>query len=81
MIFDTSSHPRVIASIIALALMFALFSQSAEAANATPYPGTQVIKTKSGFAGLRKKLEAAVQANKMYVVTRASASGGAAGRV
>ena len=80
MIFDTSSHPRVIASIIALALMFALFSQSAEAANATPYPGTQVIKTKSGFAGLRKKLEAAVQANKMYVVTRASASGGAAGR-
>jgi uncharacterized protein (DUF302 family) len=32
------------------------------------------------FAALRKNLEAAVQANKMYVVTRASASGGAAGR-
>ena len=31
------------------------------------------------FASLRKKLEAALQANKMYVVTRASASGGAAG--
>lgn len=77
---DTSSHRWVIAGIAVLALMLALSAPPAEAANATPYPGTHVIKTKSSFADLRKKLEAAVQANKMYVVTRASASGGAAGR-
>jgi len=77
---DTSSHPGIVAGIVVLALMVALSFRPAEAANATPYPGTHVIKTKSSFAGLRKKLEAAVQANKMYVVTRASASGGSAGR-
>ena len=77
---DTSSHARVIAGIVVLALMFALSLQPATAANDTPYPGTRVMKTTSSFAALRKKLEAAVKANKMYVVTRASASGGAAGR-
>ena len=75
---DRFSFPRAAAGIVFLALMFVLAPPSAEAANATPLPGTQVIKTKSSFAGLRKKLEAAVQANKMYVVTRAS--GGGAGR-
>ncbi|PPR20260.1 MAG: hypothetical protein CFH40_02033 [Alphaproteobacteria bacterium MarineAlpha10_Bin3] len=77
---DRFSFPRAAAGIVFLALMFVLAPPSAEAANATPLPGTQVIKTKSSFAGLRKKLEAAVQANKMYVVARASASGGGAGR-
>ena len=77
---DRFSFPRAAAGIVFLALMFVLAPPSAEAANATPLPGTQVIKTKSSFAGLRKNLEAAVPANKMYVVTRASASGGAAGR-
>ena len=75
-----SSFSRATAGIVFLALMFVLAPPSAEAANATPLSGTQVIKTKSSFADLRKKLEAAVQANKMFVVTRASASAGAAGR-
>jgi uncharacterized protein (DUF302 family) len=66
---------------LALAAMaFAVGLGSAMAGNATPYPGTQVTATKSGFAELRDRLEAAVEANGMYVVTRASASAGAEGR-
>jgi len=72
-------HPKAFAAIIGVVFL-ALAAFPAAAANPTPHPGMQVIKTKSSFADLRKKLEAAVQANKMYVVTRASASGGAAGR-
>jgi uncharacterized protein (DUF302 family) len=50
------------------------------AGNPTPYPGTKVIKTKYSFSELRDRLENAVSANKMYVVTMASASAGAARR-
>ena len=77
---DSVSYSRFGAGIAVLALVFVLFAPSVEAAVATPHPGTQIIKTDLSFAALRKNLEAAVQANKMYVVTRASASGGAAGR-
>ena len=52
----------------------------AVAEKAAPYPGTRVIKTSLGFGELRRRLEAAVEKNKIYVVTRASASAGAKGR-
>jgi len=55
-------------------------SGSALAGNATPYPGTEVISTSFGFAELRTRLEAAIEANGMYVVTAASASAGAKNR-
>jgi uncharacterized protein (DUF302 family) len=45
-----------------------------------PYPGTEVIKTPFGFKALRQRLEAAIEKNKVFVVTRASASAGAKGR-
>ncbi len=45
-----------------------------------PYPETQVIKTPFGFKALHRRLEAAVEKNKVFVVTRASASAGAKGR-
>ncbi len=60
------------------AMFFALviFAAPAHAAS----PGTRTIKTQSGFKALWDKLESAVKANGMYVVTRASASRGASGR-
>lgn len=42
--------------------------------------GTQTIDTGLSFGALVKSLDAAVKANGMFVVTRASASGGAAKR-
>ncbi len=45
-----------------------------------PTPGYRVIVTPHGFDALVKRLEAAVKSNGMFVVTRASASKGAAGR-
>ena len=67
----------VAGALVALAFAFA---PPAAAGNDTPYPGTKVIKTKHGFGKLRTRLEAAIEANKMYVVTMASASAGAKGR-
>lgn len=66
------------AALLASSLFLAL--PPARAADAVPYPGTRVIETQSGFKALWDKLEAAVEANGMFVVTRASASRGAAGR-
>ena len=57
-----------------------LFAAAESMAGSAPYPGTQTVKTSSGFKALWDKLEAAVKANGMFVVTRASASRGAAGR-
>jgi uncharacterized protein (DUF302 family) len=65
----------VVGILASLAIVF-----SAKAENATPYPGTQVIATPFGFSELRNRLEKAVEANGMYVVTRASASAGAESR-
>ncbi len=45
-----------------------------------PYAGFRVIDTPHGFGALIKRLEAAVKSNGMFVVTRASASRGAASR-
>lgn len=71
---------RVAAAFALFTLILLPISPSAIAANSAPYPGIQTIKTQSGFDALWEKLEAAVKANGMFVVTRASASRGAAGR-
>ncbi|MBG03615.1 MAG: hypothetical protein CMM59_06010 [Rhodospirillaceae bacterium] len=42
-----------------------------------PYPGTHVTATPFSFSELRGRLEAAIQANGMFIVTPASASAGA----
>jgi uncharacterized protein (DUF302 family) len=44
---------------------------------ASPYPGTQVIKTDHSYAALVERLDAAIKANKMGIVARASATVGA----
>lgn len=68
--------------MILLAAAIAVMSGAAPAVaeNATPYPGTLVVNTSFGFGELRRRLEAAVEKNKVYVVTRASASAGAKNR-
>ncbi len=45
-----------------------------------PYGGFRVLDTSHGYGALVKRLEAAVKSNGMFVVTRASASKGAASR-
>ncbi|MCK5273858.1 MAG: DUF302 domain-containing protein, partial [Alphaproteobacteria bacterium] len=57
--------------------MLAAMGQAALAENATPYPGTQIIATKHSYKDLVASLDAAVKANKMGLVTRASATLGA----
>ncbi len=52
-------------------------AEPARAGNATPYPGTQVIETTHSYKDLIGRLDAAVKANKMGLVTRASATLGA----
>ena len=66
--------------VLFVALLAGVLSSPAFGANPAPYPGTHMMKTTLGFKALWDKLEAAVKANGMFVVTRASASGGAAGR-
>lgn len=48
--------------------------------NATPYPGTRVVKTEHRYSALVQRLEQAITANGMGLVARASASAGAAAR-
>jgi uncharacterized protein (DUF302 family) len=52
----------------------------AEDAAGYPYPGTHSVKTGLSFGALVESLNAAVKANGMFVVTRASASVGASKR-
>ncbi len=69
---------RDLAIVLAWALlMLAAMGQAALAENATPYPGTQIIATKHSYKDLVASLDAAVKANKMGLVTRASATLGA----
>lgn len=75
-----SKELRVTLAFALFALILSPLAPVAIAANPAPYPGTQTIKTPSSFDALWEKLEAAVEANGMFVVTRASASRGAAGR-
>ncbi len=67
-------------SVVFSVLVLAALSGPALAVDAAPYPGTRTIKTASSFKALWDKLEVAVKANGMFVVTRASASRGASGR-
>ena len=59
-------------------LIIAAASGAARAGNPTPYPGTQVVATKHSYQVLVARLGAAVKANRMGLVTRASATLGAA---
>ena len=52
-------------------------SLAAAADNATPFPGTHVIKTAHSYQAMVEKLPKAVASNKMGVVARASATVGA----
>jgi uncharacterized protein (DUF302 family) len=54
-----------------------LFFLGASAHDATPFPGTHVIKTGHSYQAMVKKLPAAVAKNKMGVVAKASATLGA----
>jgi uncharacterized protein (DUF302 family) len=58
-------------------LILAAMAAPADAGNATPYPGTKIIKTGHSYKDLVGRLDAAVKANKMGLVTRASATVGA----
>lgn len=60
------------------ALTLAAMTATAWAANPTPYSGTQIIETKHSYKDLVARLDEAVKANKMGLVTRASATVGAA---
>ncbi len=61
----------------ALVILFATVGRAA-AENPTPYPGTVVTPTKHSYAELVVRLDTAVRAQKMGLVTRASATRGAA---
>ncbi len=77
-----SVSPYRVAIPVALAMLAAIAALvaagSARAENPTPYPGTQVMPTSFAFDDLVQRLEAAVKSNKMGIVTRASATKGAA---
>lgn len=72
-------HARF-AILIAAAIWLGAAAPTAWAANDAPYPGTIVVATKQSFDQLWTSLEAAIKANNMGIVGRASASRGAAGR-
>lgn len=61
-----------------MSLMLLAMGQIARAENPTPYPDTRVIETKYSYKDLVARLDAAVKASKMGLVTRASATAGAA---
>lgn len=54
-----------------------LIPMSANADVAAPYPGTKVMETSKPYGALVKSLTAAIKANKMGLVARASATVGA----
>ncbi len=54
-----------------------LISLGAAAHDATPFPGTHVIKTEHSYQAMVEKLPSAVAKNKMGVVAKASATLGA----
>jgi len=68
------------AAVVAVwaALTLAATAAMAWAGSATPYPGTMVIETKHTYTDLVSRLDAAVKASRMGLVTRASATRGAA---
>jgi len=71
--------PLFRALLLALALCLAA-TPPASADNGYPYPGTSVLATPHGFEALSQKLERAIEANGMGLVSQASASAGASRR-
>jgi uncharacterized protein (DUF302 family) len=66
---------RNLAIVLAwMLLILAATGQAAWAQNATPYPGTVIAKTAHSYKDLVTRLDAAVTANKMGLVSRASAT-------
>ncbi len=63
--------------LVALAIAAA---SPAFADNPAPYPGTTTLRSEHGFDQLVARLEKSIEAGKMGLVARASASGGAAAR-
>jgi len=63
--------------VLCAGLVCMLASATASADNATPFPGTHVIKTGHSYQAMVEKLPKAVANNKMGVVARASATLGA----
>ena len=68
---------RWLAAIAVVAVAGLGTVQPLQADVATPYPGTKIIKTGKSYGDLVKSLNAAVKADKMGLVTRASATVGA----
>ena len=71
------NYPARSALLTAIIIGFLTSFSPASADDATPIVGTKVIPTKQSFKGLWDRLESAVQANRMGIVGRASASSGA----
>lgn len=70
-----------VAKVLALAVMISgYFVAPVQADQGYPYADMQVIKTQHNFKTMWDRLEAAIGANKMGLVSRASASFGAASR-
>lgn len=68
-------------TLVALLLLLGVAAQASLAAEAaSPLPGTVTIKSPHSFDDLGARLEDAIKANGFAVVTRASASAGAASR-
>jgi uncharacterized protein (DUF302 family) len=68
-------------TLLMLGLAAAFVTPTAHAGgNDSPYPGTQTIKSAYGFTETVARLEKSIEANKMGLVARASASAGAAAR-
>ena len=64
-----------------LSILLLVFSaHGAGAQSAAPLPGTYTAASSYGFDALAKRLEQAIEANKMGLVAQASASRGAAAR-
>lgn len=69
------------ATLFVLGYAAALVTSAAGAGgNDSPYPGTRTIKSGYGFSETVARLERSIEANKMGLVARASASAGAAAR-
>ena len=69
------------ATLLMLGLAATVVTSTASAGgDGSPYPGTRTIKSAYGFPETVARLEKSIEANKMGVVARASASAGAAAR-
>ncbi len=66
-----------VVGLLLLGILLPLLAATGPSDADTVLSGTQLHKTKYGFQELRSRLDAAIEKNKVYVVSRASASAGA----